>query len=409
MQTSKKNAAVGFIFVTILLDVVGWGIIIPVTPKLIQEFIRGDISVAATYGGWLFFSYSFMQFLFASVMGSLSDRYGRRRVILISLVMFSMNYLIQAFATSLIFLFVGRILAGMSGATITAASAYIADISTEKDRAKNFGMVGAAFGVGFIIGPVLGGILGEYGSRVPFFASAVLCFINAVWGVFVLPESLPKEKRRAFDWKRANPVGSLMSLMKYKHILSLAGAMILMYIGANAVQANWTFYTMYLFQWSEKMVGYSLGLMGLMTALVQGLLIRWIQPKVGNQRTIIYGLSFSTLAMLLFSFAQTEPQILSIIFLYGLGGLAGPGLQSLITGQVLPTEQGEIQGALTSLVSLTSIIGPPLMNNTFYFFTHENAPFIFPGAPFFLAFILFLTALVLVYFKFKKKSIPHNL
>lgn len=405
MKQKQKSAAVGFIFITILLDITGWGIVIPIIPKLIQELINGDISVASQYGGWMSFSYAIMQFLFASVLGGLSDKFGRRPVILLSLLGFSLNFFIQAWAPTIFWLFVGRILSGVTGASITTASAYIADVSTDENRSKNFGMIGAAFGLGFILGPVIGGFLGQYGSRVPFIAAGILCLVNFLYGYFVLPESLPKEQRRNFSIKRANPVGSLLQLRKYPKILGLIVALILVYIGGHAVQTNWTYFTMYRFNWTEKTVGLSLGFVGLMAALVQGVLIRYIHPKIGNEKSIYYGLMLYSLGMILFAFASESWMMFAFLIPYGLGGIAGPALQSVISAQVPRSEQGELQGALASLVSLTAIIGPPMMTNIFFYFTHDEAPFVFPGAPFFLAFILMGLAAVVAFRVFKKEKL----
>ena len=405
MKKNQKSAAVGFIFITLLIDITGWGIVIPVVPKLIQELIRtSDLSVASQYGGWLSFAYAGMQFIFASVLGGLSDKYGRRPIILFSLLGFSINFFIQAIAPTIFWLFVGRIFSGVTGASITTASAYIADVSTDKDRAKNFGMIGAAFGVGFIIGPVIGGLLGQYGARIPFYAASGLCLVNFLYGLFILPESLDKEHRRPFNWRRANPVGSLLQLRKYPEILGLIAALIFLYVAGHAVQTNWTFFTMYKFHWTEKLVGISLGVAGFMSALVQGYLIRFIQPKLGNQKSILYGFLLYATGMILFAFASESWMMFAFLVPYGLGGIAGPALQSVISAQVPKNEQGELQGALASLVSLTAIIGPPLMTNVFYYFTHDSAPFKFPGAPFFLGFVLMLISAVIVFFVFRKRS-----
>lgn len=405
MKQKQKSAAIGFIFITILIDITGWGIVIPVVPKLIQELLHADVSVASQYGGWLSFAYAFMQFIFASVLGGLSDKFGRRSIILFSLLGFACNFFIQAWAPTIMWLFVGRILSGVTGASITTASAYIADISTHENRAKNFGLIGAAFGIGFIVGPVIGGLLGQYGSRIPFLAAGILCLINFTYGFFVLPESLPKEQRRQFSFKRANPVGSLLQLKKYPKILGLVVALILLYIGGHAVQTNWTYFTMFKFHWSEKTVGLSLGAVGIITALVQGVLIRYINPKIGNEKSIYFGLMLYALGMLLFAFATKSWMMFAFLIPYGLGGIAGPAIQSVISGQVPNNEQGELQGALASLVSLTSIIGPPLMTNVFFFFTHDETPFKFAGAPFFLAFILMGSAAIIAYFTFKTKKL----
>ncbi|WP_124641666.1 MULTISPECIES: TCR/Tet family MFS transporter [Amniculibacterium] len=401
MQETKKKTAIWFIFITLLIDITGWGIIIPVVPALIKELIHGDISLASKYGGWLSFVYATTQFLFASVLGGLSDKFGRRPVILASLLGFSINFLIQGLAPSIFWLFVGRLFSGITGASITPASAYIADVSTDDNRAKNFGMIGMAFGLGFIIGPVLGGLLGQYGSRVPFFAASALCLVNFIYGYFALPESLDKDHRRPFQWKRANPIGSLLRLKKYPQILGLVVALVFMYIAFHALQTNWAFYTMYKFNWNEKWVGISLGVSGLVAAIVQGGLIRVINPKIGNERSILYGLFFYAVGMFLFAFANQSWMMYAILIIYGLGGIAGPTLQSVISVQVPKNEQGELQGALASLASATAIVGPPLMTNTFYYFTHDDAPINFPGAPFLLGFGLIVISLLFVYRNFK--------
>ncbi len=404
MKKTQKSAAIGFIFITLLIDITGWGIIIPVVPKLIEELIHADVSEAAKYGGWLSFAYAFIQFVFSPLVGNLSDKYGRRPIILLSLFGFSIDYIFLALSPTIWWLFVGRIIAGITGASVTTASAYIADISTDEDRAKNFGLIGAAFGLGFIIGPVLGGILGHYGSRVPFYAAAVLCMVNFIYGYFVLPESLDKENRRAFDWRRANPIGSLKLLRKHPEISGLVISLILIYIASHAVQSNWSFYTMFRFNWDERMVGISLGVVGLLVGLVQGLLIRWINPLIGDRKSIYYGLLLYGIGMLLFAFATEGWMMFVFLIPYCLGGICGPALQSIITKNIPSNEQGELQGALTSLMSGTSIIGPPLMTNLFYYFTHKSAPFQFPGAPFFLAFLLLLAGIYFVYINFSRKK-----
>lgn len=409
VKKEQKSAAIGFIFITLLIDITGWGIVIPVVPALIEELIQADISEAAKYGGWLSFLYAFMQFVFAPVLGNLSDRYGRRPIILFSLLGFSINFFLQAWAPTILWLFIGRIFSGITGASITTGSAYIADISDESNRSKNFGMIGAAFGLGFIIGPVVGGLLGQYGPRIPFIAAGILCLINFLYGWFVLPESLDSSHRRKFQWKRANPVASLYGIKRYPKIVKLMVAWFLVYIAAHAVQTNWSFFTMYRFNWDEKMVGISLGVMGALTAFVQGFLIRRLHPRIGNERSILYGIVFYAVGMLLFAFAADSWMMLAILLIYCLGGIAGPALQSLITSLVPANEQGDLQGALTSVVSLTSIIGPPLMTNVFYYFTHDTAPFLFPGAPFFLGFLLMALSAYFVYIVFhKKRSTAHQ-
>src|SRR6185436_17066357 len=269
MIKSPKNA-LAFIFITLLIDVIGLGIIIPVLPKFIANMIHGDLSVASKYAGWLTFAYAGMQFIFSPIIGGLSDRYGRRPVLLCSLFGFGVDYVIIGFAPTIAWLFAGRIIAGIFAASFTTAGAYIADVSTPEKRAQNFGLIGAAFGLGFIIGPVLGGLLGQINVRLPFFAAAGLALINWLYGFFILPESLSEDHRRKFEWKRANPIGTLKNFRRYPVILSLVASLICIYVASHATQSTWTFYTMEKFGWDEKMVGYSLGFVGLMIGIVQG-------------------------------------------------------------------------------------------------------------------------------------------
>jgi len=405
MKKNKNQAALGFIFITMLIDVIGWGIIIPVIPGLIEELIQGDISEAAKVGGWITFVYAITQFVFAPLIGNLSDQYGRRPIILISLLGFTLDYILLALAPSITWLFIGRIIAGITGASITTASAYIADISTIENRAKNFGMIGAAFGLGFIIGPVIGGLLGQYGARVPFYAAAALCFLNFLYGYFILPESLPKEKRSVLNLKKANPIGSFLHLKKYPKLIGLASSMFLLYVASHAIQSNWSFFTMYKFNWDEKMVGISLGVIGLLVALVQGVLIRWVNPWLGNEKSIYAGFFLYSLGMLLFTFANQSWMMFIFLIPYCLGGIAGPALQAVISIQVPETEQGKIQGTLTSLMSASAIVGPPLMTGIFYYFTKEQTPFEFAGAPFLLASILMTISALMAYYSFRKDSL----
>src|SRR5690606_13508226 len=397
LMSSKKSAAIGFIFITMLIDIIGIGIIIPVIPKLLQELNHSDISEAAQLGGWLAFAYAFTQFLCAPLMGSLSDKYGRRPILLISLLAFAIDYLVLALAPNVPWLFVGRIIAGITGASISTAMAYISDVSTPENKAKNFGLVGAAFGIGFIIGPVIGGLLGQYGSRVPFYAAAILCFVNFVYGYFVLPESLSPEKRRAFEWKAANPIGALARLKKFPQIILLVAAMFFMYFASHAVHGNWSFYTMYRYDWDERMVGLSLGAIGVLVALVQGGLVRFVNPRIGNGKSILLGFAFQAVGLTLIGLAVQDWMIFLFLIPYSLGGLAGPAIQSEITNHVPANEQGQIQGTLASLNSATATIGPLVMTNIFYYFTHDSAPFLFPGAPFILAAFLMIMAWLMAF------------
>jgi len=394
---SNRSAAIGFIFITVLVDVIGWGLIIPVMPQLIAQLKHIPINEASKDGGWLLTVYGIMQFIFAPILGNLSDKYGRRRILLFSLFGFGIDYLFLGFAPSYGWLFVGRSIAGITGASFTTAYAYIADISNKDNRAKNYGMVGAAFGLGFIIGPGIGGLLSGFGIRAPFYAAAILSLINWLYGYFVLPESLSKENRRAFSWARANPVGSLLQLRKYPAISGLILSLTLVYLAAHAVQSNWNFFTIYRFHWSGKMVGLSLSLVGLLVGLVQAGLIRITGPRLGNEKSVYIGLGLYSLGMLLFAFATQSWMMFAFLVPYCLGGIAGPSLQAIITGHVPPNEQGELQGALTSLMSLTSIFGPWIMTNLFYYFTKDNALVHFPGVSFLLGAVLMLGSAILAY------------
>lgn len=403
-MAQKRNAALVFIFITLLIDVIGFGIIIPVIPKLIRQLTGGTLSDASRYGGWLLFSYAVMQFIFSPVLGGLSDQYGRRPVLLFSLFGFGVDYLLVGFAPTIGWLFAGRLVAGITGGSFTTAGAYIADVSEPEKRAQNFGIIGAAFGLGFIIGPALGGILGQYGARTPFFAAAGLALLNWLYGYFILPESLKPENRRPFDWKRANPAGSLLQLRRHPVVMGLVASFVCLYLAGNAVQGTWTYYTMEKFRWNETWVGYSLSFVGLTVALVQGGLNRIMIPKLGERRAVFTGLSFYVLGLLCFAFASQGWMMFAFMIPYALGGLAGPSLQGIISNQVPANEQGELQGGLNSLISVTSIIGPLLMTNLFGYFTSAKAPVYFPGAPFVMGSLLALLSIVLAINPLKKMS-----
>jgi len=393
-MSPKRPAALAFIFVTILIDVIGIGVIIPVLPALIEQLTGEGVSQASRYAGWLSFAYAAAQFFFAPVMGGLSDRYGRRPVLLASLLGLGCDYIFLALAPSLAWLFVGRIIAGITGASFTTATAYIADVSTPEKRAQNFGLVGAAFGLGFIIGPVVGGLFAHFGPRVPFIVAAVLSLCNFLYGFFLVPESLPLAQRRPFTWARANAVASLVRLGKYPQIIGLVVALILLYLAGSATQSVWTFYSILKFNWDEKLIGYSLGAVGLGALIVQGGLVRVLIPRLGSARAVTAGLVCYLVGFVLYAFASQGWMMFAVTGIYCLGGLAGPALQGSISGQVPANEQGELQGALTSLISATGIVGPLLMTNLFAWFTRPQAPVYFPGMPFLVGAGLTLLALL---------------
>lgn len=405
-MSNKKNSGLLFIFITVVIDVIGLGIIIPVMPKLIQELTGGDLSEASRYGGWLVFTYAFTQFLFASILGNLSDKFGRRPILLISLIGFSVNYLFMGFAPSIFWLFIGRLIAGITGASYTVAAAYIADISTPEKKAQNFGLLGAAFGLGFIIGPVIGGLLGQYGARVPFFAAAILCFVNFIYGYLVVPESLKLENRRTFEWKSANPIGAFTHIQTHPIILPLIYCIILINMAAHAVQSTWSYYTLEKFGWDEKMVGISLGFMGILLMIAQAGLIRIIIPKIGIKKSIIGGIILYIISFLLFGFATQSWMLYAISIPYVLAGIAGPTIQSHISNIIPANEQGQIQGGITSTIALTGIVAPLIMTNLFSIFSKktDSSLIYFPGMPFIFASILTAISLVIIinYFKNKK-------
>ena len=406
MATNNRKAAVGFIFLTLLIDVIGLGIIIPVMPQLIKHLLgTDDISKVSIYSGALTFLYASMQFLFSPLIGSLSDKYGRRPVLLLSLLGFGLDYLFLAFSPTIWFLFIGRTISGITGASFTTASAYIADVSDDSNRAQNFGMIGAAFGVGFIIGPMLGGFLGEISARLPFIVAACLALLNACYGYFVLPESLGKENRRAFDIKRANPLGALAHLRKYPAVSGLIISLVLIYIGAHAVQSNWSFANIEKFHWSPKMIGMSLGAVGLLVGIVQGVLIRFINPKLGNEKSVYIGIALYSLGLFLFAFATQSWMMFVFLIPYCFGGISGPALQSLISVHVPKNEQGELQGSLTSIMSVTSIVGPIIMNGLFSYFSNRNNGFYFPGVSFLMGSVLMLISAFLAYSVLKNDPI----
>jgi DHA1 family tetracycline resistance protein-like MFS transporter len=411
-MANPKKAAVGFIFITILIDIIGFGIIIPVLPQLLQQLMhvtdRTDISAISKPAIFLTLIYGLMQFIFAPILGSLSDRYGRRPVLLFSLLGFGLDYIFLAFAPSIGWLFLGRMISGITGASITTASAYMADISDEKNRAQNFGMIGAAFGLGFIIGPMLGGLLGELGTRIPFLVAAGLALVNALYGYFVLPESLDMEHRRSIDFKKANPISSLLKFKKYPAVLGLIFSLLLIYISAHAVQSNWSFANINKFGWTPKMIGISLAVVGVLVSLVQGLLIRVVNPKLGNEKSVYIGIALYALGLTLFAFATQGWMMFLFLVPYCLGGISGPALQALISAHVPKNEQGELQGSLTGLQSLTTIFGPSMMIGLTSYFSIKNDPshIYFPGAAFLLGAFFMLLSAIIAYWVLKHDTSP---
>jgi DHA1 family tetracycline resistance protein-like MFS transporter len=403
VPAQSYRAALLFIFLTVLIDTIGMGIIYPVLPSLIETLTGEGLSGASVWGGWLIAAYAIMQFIAAPFIGSLSDKHGRRPILLTALVGLGIDYLFLAISPTIGWLFVGRVIAGITGASFTTASAYVADISTDNNRAQNFGLIGAAFGLGFTIGPVIGGLLGSISERVPFFAAAGLSLLTALYGYFVLPETLAKENRRGLDWKRANPVGALLNFKRYPQLYKLLACFFLFYTAGHVIQSTWSFFTLYKFDWNEKAVGISLGVFGLLIALVQAFLTKYASKKFGNNKSIFIGLTASLIGMFLFSFVSQSWMLYAIMIPYCIGGITIPATQSIITSQVPNNQQGELQGMLSSLMSATAVIGPPIMNNLFAYFTSPSAIVHFPGAPFFFCGVLTVVALMIV-----KKSVTDN-
>jgi DHA1 family tetracycline resistance protein-like MFS transporter len=399
---SNKKRPIIFIFITILIDCIGLGVIIPTLPALIKELSGENTSMAATYGGIMNFSYAFMAFLFSPILGGLSDKYGRRPILLISLFGLGVDYLFLALAPGIYWLILGRLIAGICGASFTTATAYIADISVAENRAKNFGMIGAAFGLGFIIGPLLGSVFGNLGNRVPFVAAAVLSFINFLFGYFILPESLDSAHRRKFDWKRANPMGSLKHLFTHRQVSALILVFFMMNLAGQVMPSVWTFFCVEKFGWQQGMIGLSLAFVGVLVSVVQGGLIGKITKWLGVKQSILVGLTFYTLGFVLFAVVNQSWMLFAVMVPYCLGGLAMPNIQSVLSGRAEANAQGELQGALTSLVSVTAIIGPLLMTGSFTYFTKNPSHFYFPGFPFLIGGVLAGFSLILGYSNLKK-------
>ena len=398
----SRKPALGFIFITLFLDILGIGLIIPILPRLIETLSGGDVSSASQTFGWLAALYSLMQFVFSALLGSLSDRFGRRPVILSSLFGSGLDYLLLAFAPTLPWFFLGRLIAGITGANITAASAYIADISPPEKRAQNFGIIGAAFGLGFIAGPALGGLLGNVGLRVPFLVASGLTLVNWLYGLLILPESLDRQHRRAFSWSRSNPVGSVIALKRFPVVLGLTGTFFLLYLGHNALVSIWVLYMSYRYGWTVGQTGLSLAIIGVMAAVVQGGLVRVAVPKLGERRAILIGLTISVLGMLGYGLATRGWMIYVILVAASLGGIAGPAAQGLISRGVPLNEQGAVQGALTSLASMAGIVGPPIATGLFGYFIGPRTLVHLPGVPFFLAAALNFTAMLLALRSFRR-------
>lgn len=391
----QRKAGLGFILVTLILDILGIGLVVPILPRLVETFTGNDAGVASSYVGWLTATYAAMQFIFSPILGSVSDRFGRRPVLLLSMVGFCFNYLLLAWAPTLAWFFLARAIAGICGATIGTASAYIADVSPPEKRAQNFGLLGMAFGIGFVAGPLTGGVLGSIDLRLPFLVSAGLTMLNAIFGLIVLPESLTPEHRRPFSWSRANPFGLLGALGRYPVVLGLAVSVFFLSLAQRGLESIWVLYTEHRFHWDIRMAGYSLGAVGVMAAIVQGGLVRRIVPALGERRAIVVGVSVATLTYVLFGLAPAGWMAFAIIAVAALGNIAAPAAQGILSKAVPPNEQGMLMGGLSSLNSLTMVVGPLVSTSLFRFFISPKAPLYLPGASFFGSALMAITGLVL--------------
>jgi DHA1 family tetracycline resistance protein-like MFS transporter len=398
MTTPNSHAgrhAFTFVFVTVLIDMVGFGIILPVMPALIMELTGESVSQASLDGGWLAFSYAIAQFIFGPVIGNLSDRFGRRPVLLFSLLAFSVDYAVMGLAPTLSWLFLGRVIAGIAGASYSTANACVADISPPDKRAQNFGLMGAAFGIGLILGPAIGGMLGDLGPRAPFFAAAALGLTNFVYGYFLLPETLAPESRRPFSWRRANTLGTLLQMRKYPVVLGMAGVLFLWQLGHQSLPNVWAYYTKLKFGWNESAIGLSLAFAGVTMIIVQGGLTRVIIPRLGERRAAMLGISVAIFAFLGYAFAPTGWALYVVMTFASLMGLAYPSMNGLMSRQIPASAQGELQGGVASMFSLTAILGPIITTQLFGYFTSSAAPVYFPGAPFAFSSALALLCAVL--------------
>ncbi|MGQ3058417.1 MAG: TCR/Tet family MFS transporter [Nevskia sp.] len=397
MTDAPRRAALIFIFITVVIDVLAFGLIIPVLPKLIEQFRGGDTAYAAETYGLFATAWALMQFLFSPLLGALSDRWGRRPVILISCFGLGLDYIVMALAPTVGWLLVGRILSGITASSFSVSAAYVADITPPDRRAAGFGMLGAAFGLGFVVGPALGGLLGGIDPRLPFWAAAGLALVSALYGLLVLPESLPPERRSAFSWKRANPVGALTLLRAYPGLAGLAFVSLLFQLARYVLPSVFVLYTGYRYGWSAETTGLTLTFTGLLNIAVEGGLVRRYVKRFGERISMYSGLSCGTVGFLWMALAPTAPWFWAGMPIFALMGLFNPGLQSLMTQRVAPTEQGRLQGANTSIVGIAGMVAPALFTGSFAFFIGRGSALHLPGAPFLLAASLTFAALIVVW------------
>ncbi|HVT35433.1 MAG TPA: TCR/Tet family MFS transporter [Nevskiaceae bacterium] len=390
-----RRAALVFILVTVAIDILSFGIIIPVLPKLVVDFVGSEADGARMFG-WFSMAWATMQFIFSPLLGAISDRYGRRPVILISCFGLGVDFLVMALAPNLAWLFAGRLVSGICAASFSTAGAYIADVTPAEKRATAFGMMGVAFGIGFVVGPFIGGELGALSPRAPFWAAACLALVNACYGVFVLPESLPTERRGGFSWARANPLGSLKLLRSHHELFGFAGVSFLANLAHVVLPSTTVLYMGYRYHWDARDVGRVLGLVGICSAIVQGGLIRPAVKRFGERKAMLFGLACGTVGFMIYGLAPTGTWFLVAIPIMAFWGLAMPSLQSLMTQRVSPTEQGQLQGANSALIGIAGMIGPGLFTQTFAHFI-DPVGLQLPGAPYYIASLLLFVGLILAW------------
>jgi MFS transporter, DHA1 family, tetracycline resistance protein len=385
-----------FVLLTILIDTIGFGIILPVLPQLIMQIADTDVAGAARLGGYLMVVFAGLQFLFAPVMGNLSDRFGRRPVLLASMFAFSLNYGLMGLAPNLAWLFIGRAFTGIAGAVYAPATAYVADVTPPEKRAQSFGLIGGAFGLGFALGPALGGLLGESGPRAPFFAASALAALNFVYGLAVLPESLPRERRRAFSLARANPIGTLRAFRGQRVVLELALAAFFWQLAFFVYPATWSYYAIAKFRLSSGVIGATLATSGISQALVQGGLTGRIVASIGEHRAALLGVAWGSAIFVAYAFMSESWMLFPVLALSGMQGIASPAISALMSRELGPERQGELQGGLASLMGLSSIVGPFILTQVLGYFSAPNAPIYFPGAAFLVAALLGAVCFVLL-------------
>jgi DHA1 family tetracycline resistance protein-like MFS transporter len=401
-KTSGRQAGVGFIFITLVLAIVGFGLLIPVLPKLVVQLQGEGIASGSYTYGWIISIFALMQFVGSPILGSLSDRFGRRPIILIATAGSAADYVIMALAPNLVWFFIARTIAGFTAGVLSTANAYIADVTPPEKRAQAFGLLGAAFGIGFIIGPVAGGILGNIDVRLPFWVAAGCSSLNWLYGFFVLPESLKPENRRAFDWKRANPIGALVALKRFPAVLALAEAYFIMMLAQVMLQSTWALYTDFRYHWDPLQIGLSLMFVGVATGLVQAVLIKRIVASLGDTRAVVVGMCISITAQIGYGLATQGWMIYAVICVGAFAGIAGPALQAYITKHVPPNEQGSVQGIYSGLASLAGIPAPFIASHSFGWAIAPERSFHLPGIAFFEGAALSLLALVLAMISFRK-------